>query len=460
MDQLYRYTWIVLWFAGSLLAACNPSKPLTHKAQKLENAGMYQEAASFYYDAVKYNRKNVEAQIGLKNTGQKVLNDYFDAFFKAYHTDKFKEAIYAYRSADKYFNDLKELGVFLKWDDHYQADYEEALNKYLDLRYNEGQKLIQEGDYASADGVFKEILSLKPKYRDAGSLAQTAMLEPAYQKGVEFLNNKKYVKAYEQFKWICNTSCKYKDTEKLKAEALEKGQFTIGFFTDEKDQKNMELQKKLSGMVMSELSAAKNPFIQVVDRDNIEKLLTEQKLAMSGIVDESKAASAGKIIGIQGAMFARVLDSRRESSPMQKQTRIGFEIVERLSPPDANGNHTLIRKVVPVTYTEYSGSSQVYLNTEFKLVSTETGKILYTKVLNDRNEDNVHYAVSSRTVKLNQVFPTQDGIAGVAATQNFRQMFNARQSLKSSSELENELLQRMARTIAREILEFHKQMDN
>ncbi|MCC6684225.1 MAG: hypothetical protein IT247_04050 [Bacteroidia bacterium] len=454
-DMKQKY--LLFLFAPFLLFACNPSRSLTKKGQKLETAGMYREAANYYYDAVRYNNRNIEAQIGLKNTGQKVLNDYYEEFFRAYNTDKLKEAVYAYRNAEKYFKDLGLLGVYLKWDDHYQDDYKTAVSKYLEQKYNEGLEFLKKDDFEGAEKSFKEVLNFDPSYKDIKSLKETATLEPLYRSGVDLLSQKKYVKAYDQFNKICSYTCKYKNTEQLRAEALEKGTVTIGFFIDDK-KANKAVQRVMAGLITDEITKSNNPFIQLIDRDNIDKLIAEQKLNMSGVVDENKAISAGKLIGIQNAFFINIIEYTASETKPTKNYKLGYEIYN-VTYKNATGETLTRRESAPFYYNEYYSSITFKFAAEFKLVSSETGKILYNKTFADNQTDEVHYAVPMRTVKLNQIYPINDILYGNTGTVNsFRNMFSGRQQLKTNEELQSELLRKIARNIAYDILEYHRQI--
>lgn len=454
-----KQSYLFLILAPLIFFACNPSRSLTKKGKKLETAGMYREAANYYYDAVRYNNRNIDAQIGLKNTGQKVLNDYFEEFFRSNSTDKFKEAVYAYRNADKYFKDLSNMGVYLKWDDHYKNDYQEALSKYLDIQYTEGLELLKKDDFAGSEKCFKEVSSFDPAYKDVKSLKETATLEPLYRSGSDYMEQKKYVKAYDQFTKICTYTCKYKNTEKLRAEALEKGKFVIGFFIGDKKKNNLLLEKTIAGLITSEITRSKNPFIELVDRENIDKLIAEQKLGMSGVVDENKAVNAGKLIGIQNAFFIDIILDNIASSGPSKNYKLGYEIYT-VSYKGANGEPLSRRESSPFYYNEYNASATYSFAGEFKMVSAETGKILYNKTYSDKLRDEVKYAIPVRTIKVNQIFPTTDfNVYGNSLTP-FRNMFNGRQTLKEADELKSDLLRKIAQSVAYDILEYHRQMND
>jgi TolB-like protein len=73
------------------------------------------------------------------------------------------------------------------------------------------------------------------------------------------------------------------------------------------DKENFDaLQKGIAGMLISEL--AQNPAARVVEREDIQKLLEEQKLATAGRVDPQTAAKIGKLVGARYVVLGTFLD--------------------------------------------------------------------------------------------------------------------------------------------------------
>src|SRR5690554_1092437 len=67
--------WLMILALGLTTAGCTGSKSLAKKGAKLEEAGLYDNAALFYYNSLLRNSNNVDARIGLARTGQRVVND-------------------------------------------------------------------------------------------------------------------------------------------------------------------------------------------------------------------------------------------------------------------------------------------------------------------------------------------------------------------------------------------------
>lgn len=67
---------------------------------------------------------------------------------------------------------------------------------------------------------------------------------------------------------------------------------------------SVNLGKAVSAMLVTEFSG--RPGLRVVDRQKLNDLLTEQKLALSGRVDEATAIKVGKMLGAQYIFFGQV----------------------------------------------------------------------------------------------------------------------------------------------------------
>jgi len=67
---------------------------------------------------------------------------------------------------------------------------------------------------------------------------------------------------------------------------------------------SVAIGKAVSAMLVTEFSGREG--IRVIERDQLNKLLTEQKLALSGRVEEASAVEVGKMLGAQYVLFGQV----------------------------------------------------------------------------------------------------------------------------------------------------------
>ena len=76
------------------LLSCSGTKKMTKKAVAFEQQGMYSEASAYYLLALERKRTNIDAAMGLKRTGQLVMDDYLADFFKSHTANDSKASVY------------------------------------------------------------------------------------------------------------------------------------------------------------------------------------------------------------------------------------------------------------------------------------------------------------------------------------------------------------------------------
>ena len=192
MKIIYYFIISVFLLVG---AGCTGSKSYSKKALKLQEAGLNDEAASFYLKALQRNQKNVDARIGLKQTGQIQIEKTLTSFYKAYSVTNYKEAVYKYQKA---LNLQKQYGYFvaLEIPPYYIEYYNEMLEVYLSDRYEVANDLLFEENFTDASVIYKEIIKLDPEYKDVKDLSLQSIIEPLYRSGVSSFNGEKYRKCY------------------------------------------------------------------------------------------------------------------------------------------------------------------------------------------------------------------------------------------------------------------------
>ena len=176
--------WLYLIAFAILLStqACQNSKHYTKLAQKQEAAGLSKEASESYYTALWKKRANIDAQIGMKKTGQTVLNGMLSEFSQKSSFGNKRDAVYTFISVREYQAKIKGVGVELQIPDFYLGDFEKVKKSYLTELYEQGTKLLEDNKFTDAETNFNEIGRLDPNFKDAGDLKDIAYLEPIYQK--------------------------------------------------------------------------------------------------------------------------------------------------------------------------------------------------------------------------------------------------------------------------------------
>lgn len=426
-----------------LAAACSGSKSFSNKAAKLDASGMYAEAADMYLQSATRNAKNIDAKIGLKKTGQMLLNDKLSTFFKAFSLGQDKEAaVNAYLQAKQYQERVQRAGVNLEIPENYTTDFAQVKGEYLVQLYTSGHALLEQKDYAAAEATFAKIGKLEPGYKDAGSLQDIAYLEPLYLAGKAGLAAGQYRKAYTDLTRVLERNAQYKDASALRQQCVEKGQYAIAVlpFNSGNNKRQSPQAATLQAYMTAALTDMNDPFIRVVDRDNIQRILEEQRLGMSGVVDESSAVSAGKLMGAQAVIMGTVITYTEIPGTTRRSTKEGYESykVKELNPETKQ--YAEVTRFKPVNYTEYYTENKAVISFNFKLVSLETGQVLMSRVVDQEAGDHAWYA--SYSGNANALYPKQNGTVDTrnSARSSLGALLSAPREVKTTAVLGNELM--------------------
>ena len=429
---------------SAVLTSCHNSKHFYKMGVKQEQGGLVSEAAESYYTALQRSRTNVDAQIGMKRTGQLVLNNLLNDFAKQRNFGDYKSAVYAFHQARNYRDRIQSVGVSLLLADFYEKDYQESKTIYLKNLYDEGNKLLEEKRFAEAEKRFSEIKQLDPGYKDAGDLGDIAYLEPLYQHGRSAMALEHYREAYEQFEKVIGRKSTYKDASALRRECIEKGRFTIALVDFKNASGTPGMEAKIAAYTLDALTSSKDPFIHVVDRDNLQNIINEQHLQMTGIIDENTAVAVGELVGAKAILTGTVLSYSEKKGTLRSKQREGYTTYQERVLNKTDGKYYMQTMYRPCNYTEYYNSNSCVVSFQYKLTNIKTGEIIATEIIEKTLNDEVIYGRFEGDV--NTLWPAGQG--GPNLNQNDRRalqsMMNARQDVKPSGELSNMLFNQIS----------------
>ncbi|HKK10299.1 MAG TPA: CsgG/HfaB family protein, partial [Bacteroidales bacterium] len=383
---------IYLFIALSLMLSGGcASKRLAKKGAEHEQAGFYREAASYYYEALLKNDDNLDAKIGLKRTGQQVLDEKLGSFMELYNNNKSESAVYAYRDAVDYYERVKNSGVRLIFPANYSSYYKEVKRDHLAGSYERGYELLMQQKFDEAEKLFNEIYELDSEYKDVKKLLNESRYEPLFIKGKEAMDEKNYRTAYDHFQDILMHT-EYKNAASLSEQCIEKGQVTIAILPTENQTRERNLDEVVRARLESKLARMTNPFLKVIDRSLTEEILNEQEINLSGMTQNSESFNAGQIAGAKAFLQSTILSYNKQGGQASSNEKKGFEKHERTVKNQKTGEKEKRVTYEKVTYYEYEQKNSAYCNLSFKLISAETGEILATDVVRVEKEDHLHYA--------------------------------------------------------------------
>ncbi len=351
---------------------------------------MTDEAVSMYLISLQKKSSNVDAQIQLKQTGKRVMDALWADFYVAYTAEEHKKAVYAYRKANSLHDRINKY-VRLDRPPYYEEHYKVAKEDYMDELYVEAQDLLASEEFESANSLFNEISALDPTYKDVHDMRKTTKAEPIYREAEEAMLHDEYRKAYYLYSDVLEVSSTYKEVKSKQLEALDKASFTIAIMPLKKEGATVELTNKFYSLVTDEVLKMNSPFIKVIDRSLTEKILAEQKLALSGLVDEATAAKAGMLTGSKAVLNGSIVSVKKTQKPIASTRKPGWEAYSVKKYNRETRRNEIVTRYKKVFYKESYGESAVTIDVQFSLISSETGEVLLSDVVSRGMMDKVNY---------------------------------------------------------------------
>ncbi len=431
-----------------LMISCNGSKAYFKRGAKLQEQGLIDEAATSYYGSLQRNRNNIDAKIGLKTTGQQVLNRKIDEFIRAKNLEQKKEGVYSFIRAKEYQEKIKRIGVTLEINEIYQSDYESLTQSYLSDLYDQGTTHLSEGNFRDAETCFKEIGKFDSNYKDAGNLADIAYLEPKYKKALENFEAGKFRSAFNDFDDVISRNANFKNAQELKQSSLDAGLITLAVLPFKNATSIHGLDKKVSAYSLDALTKIGDPFLKVVDRENFSQIIDEQQLGMSGIVDDETAVNAGNLIGAKTILTGTVLNYEIIEGKLQKTTLQGYESYQTKKLNQETEKYYYETKYRTATYYKYQKKNAVRVSFQYKVTSSETGEVLASKIIEDELEDAVVYAeYSGDGTKL---FPKSTSGVNTSrkAKKELDRILNGRKNIRNTTDLTNNLMKNVSNQLS------------
>lgn len=100
-------------------------------------------------------------------------------------------------------------------------------------------------------------------------------------------------------------------------------------FTDARQAKEKETYDNPSIIIQEKMisSLVNQGFFRVIERQQLEKVITEQKLQISGLIDNSSAVEIGKMLGADGIMVGSITEYGRTIYPKARLT-VNVRVIE------------------------------------------------------------------------------------------------------------------------------------
>lgn len=455
-----KHIYLLLTVLSLLIMNGCASKRYVKKATELDNAGLYTDAADMYYRSLVANKNNIDAKLGLQRTGQMVLDDKVKEFKNQYTNGTAKDAVYAFRYAEAYYKKLKTVGVPLQIPEEEKAYYREVEDLYLNKVYQDAMKALNLEEFANAEQLFSEILTINEAYKDSKTHWKTAKYEPIYRQGNDYFNNQLFRKAYYNFDTVLKGTGGYKNALELKTEALEKAMITIALVpTSYSGATQKQVATQLKSKIISNINNLKSPFYKVISDQVVN--------SVSNININNDPAAAIQWLNKMGAevqaktiLTTKIVRYTKKTGTVVKSEKKAYR--KRVVKETDKATGLVKEKTVydKIRYFEFKQSNTVQFTLQFALVNVETGEIILSDVCSHEEKPTMHYATfdgnKEQLVPGYWKYMSKDSDSDKVyddstSRRKLHQLFDNPKSIKTTNTIEREMIDNCAAKIANQI---------
>lgn len=440
MKSSLRY--FVLAFLVICIVACTGPRVLTKHGIEYEESKLHGKAYESYSKALKKKPTFVKALSGLKRTGTRLIDSELSTFAAMVNKKEYRSAVGYYESALARKKEINSYSLVVSWP-------------------------------ADVDA----------KYREAKAIANRQIAEEHYGIASKYESERKFRKAYYSYITSSKADSKYKDVVEKCEEMLDSAKVHIAFI------QGKHVSTNLIPHITETILRKNDPFVEVVDRSQLQQILKEHELSLTGIIDEASAVEVGKILGIHALVLIDDITIDAPEDRWSKQRMLLYKVIPKV----VSDTTTLIdtvyknisigktdtvisKKKILTHYVEaethtvkavkVTGRRAVEAAASYKIILMETAEVIGSGHRVKRAEDSVVYVnCGIRDYEtLSSTIPLRKKITSLSLSQYeldsyMRELrlpfgiglFKARRDLAEWSELKNEALNELSYQLGKDI---------
>lgn len=447
---------------------------------KLEKVGFAHDAHAKYLESWHRNNRSLSTRTALKRTSDALLTEKLARFREqAYMAHDKLAAIAAYDDATAFVSQMEREHIALSIPVMDQQDYRKSRSAYLDEAYQKAVAAVELDHFAEAQTMFGEICKMEPSYKDACALREGAIAEPLYRQGKAALDQSQYRRAYGLFDEALRKSSSYRDCRALMDTCIRKGLYTVMVTPVNADYSTEDMGRWIQVRIIEELLRRQDPFLRVVDRQEIDALFAEHRFCMEGMVDPACAIEAGHFKGARYVVVAAAEDLAYNDTGLDERVQNGFEWFttqyyipatdtqgnqlydlngQKLFLSDANGNlRTRSEETsTEVSYVEVQHSRNMQFSIRWSAIDVRTSEVVSSGAKQVKDEEEMHYIRYDRN-KDKLYSARRDGSRNTDRTE-IRKLLRGNKEIASRDGMEDQIKVNAAKLIAGDVVEAIKKM--
>ncbi len=353
-----------------LFAACSGSKKLMKDAVVLEKGGLHQEAFD-KYTFIYNSYADAEARVGMKRMAQQILNEKVQKAQMQCMSENFDAALIAFDDAIAFRNAYPTFD--LNASGNLDESQKECKSRYIDMLYNKAESLVKEDDFESAHIYIRKIAALDRNNQKAQYLETMCDILPNYSAGSIAMDKGLWRDAYVYFNEVCKIDAGFKDALQRRDEALARGTFAIVYKISGNKNISDSREEALAAKIKGVLLASDNPFMELLERDDLDVIYEEQQETMTPGFEFETGAESGKLKRARFILSGELVSLDYGST------------AESRSKCDCYAAYKIYSD--KVNCYQYSQNASCSATFKYKLLDAETGKLYKSDIISFSDED-------------------------------------------------------------------------
>jgi hypothetical protein len=359
--------WALIIFVAA--AGCSQKKHLLADAKQMEEAGMLQSAMDSYrlvYD--QYQEGN--ALIAMNRVSQQILNQKCNQAVALCMGGQHDEGLNLFAEAKRFQQANSQFEI--KMPLNAETQIQQCKTGYIQELIKQAEAALMNLELNKAESLLNRIFSLDYDNVEAKSLSLLLEIIPSYNEGQKAFELELWRDAYHAFNKVCRLDASYRDAKSKRDEALQNGHISLAYIIKD-GVAPIKVAQSLGSSIKGELLDLKDPFLDLLERSDLEILIREQQSSLSAEYDADQGPEAGKLRRANFILYGEIISYKINTEP------------ERTLKCDCA--NTLGIYSDKVECFEYNQRRTLELSMRYQLVDAESGKIFMADVIQTNKSD-------------------------------------------------------------------------
>ncbi len=421
----------VFWFSITGVG----QKRLLKDAAELEDQGLYKKSFAKYVEAMHQNTTRKVTRDGMIRCSVKLTDEWLSDFLILKDNYGDASVLKLIKQIERHQKQLEYFGIKSTLNESNINELESYKKSTLSLWYTNAVRFIENGNYERAGDLFNRIIEIDENFKDAKIKVQEILKAPVLKEAKVALEHRQISRAWQLLTQIQPDNIDYFEALKLMKRIKERYTMTICVI------ESHGYDYRLREAIIAALSAYDSPFIQLVERSELPVIIDEQKLGISGLLNDQTAAEVGELTGAESILFLNITTYYMEAGTPSKAQKTAYK----------KRNIGGLIEYEPVFYSELIQNNKLFIALNIKLVSTERGEILHSDLITHDQLNSIRYAEYNGSYE--ELYPVVGDLIYKSGPERiaFFKLFESKNRNISFHKLETDAQQEIAEKVANSV---------